>query len=136
MALVSSIVRGALLLLKAQDAASAVAAQDMEDGIACLNRMCRRWEASGLAMGWSDVSAPDDAMPSPDEAEETIIYNLACRLPGYARPSDFNLVLDQAQSFLNELRRDRLVEVPLRMISDLPVSERGGHFNVISDEYN
>jgi hypothetical protein len=136
MALVSSIVRSALLNLKAIDAASAVPAQDMEDAIAQMNRMCTRWEASGLAMGWSNVSAPDDTMPSPDEAELAIIYNLSILLQGYARPSDFSVVLEGAQTYLADLRRDRLMEVPLRMTSDLPMPERGGHFNCITDEYN
>jgi len=136
MSLVSTIVRSALLNLKVIDAVAAVPAQDMADAIDILNRMCTRWEASGLAMGWSNVSAPDDTMPSPDEAELAIIYNLSTLLQGYARPSDFNLVLDGAQTYLADLRRDRLTEVPLRMTSDLPTPERGGHFNVITDEYN
>lgn len=134
--LVSTIVRGALQLLKATDAAAATPPQDMEDAIIILNRMMNRWEASGLACGWSNVAAPDDDMPSPDEAEEAIIYGLACRLPGYAKPSDFQLVIQQADSFLNDLRRDRAVEMPLTMVSDLPGPEAGGRYNIVTDTPN
>jgi hypothetical protein len=105
----------------------------MEDAIVVLNRMIARWEASGLAMGWSPVSAPDDEMTSPDEAEEAIIYGLACRLPGYAKPSDFQLVIQQADAFLNDLRRDRAVEMPLTIVSDLPGPESSGRWNIIVD---
>jgi hypothetical protein len=131
--LVSAIVRGALLDLNAIDAAAAVPGQDMEDAIAVLNRMIRRWEASGLALGWSDVSAPDDEMPSPSEAEDAIIHNLAVRLPGYAHPSDFGRVVDLAAEGLAELRRDRLVEMPLRVTNDLPCPENGGYWNIYTD---
>jgi hypothetical protein len=84
-------------------------------------------------MGWSNVSAPDDTMPSPDEAEDCIIHNLACRLQGYARPSDFSLVIEMARDGLADLRRDRLVEMPLTMTNDLPLAERTGWWNIYTD---
>jgi hypothetical protein len=136
MTLVSNIVRSSLLLLDAIDAAGAVPAQDFQDAVLSLNRLCTRWEANGLALGWSNVAAPDDVMPSPDEAELAIIYNLAVLLPGYARPADFGLVINQAKTYLAELQRDRIVEMPLRSRSDLPTPEQGGVWNMYTDRPN
>ncbi len=131
--LVSTVVRAALIDLEALDAAAAVPAQDMEDAIGAMNRMVRRWEASGLALGWSDVSAPDDTMPCPDEALDAIIHNLACRLSGYAHPNDFARVVEMARDGLADLRRDRLVEMLLTLANDLPLAERTGWWNIYTD---
>ena len=136
MTLVSTIVRAALIDLEAIDASAAVPGQDMEDAIAAMNRMCRRWEANGLAIGWSDVAAPDDTMPCPSEAEDAIIHNLACRLSGYAHPSDFARVVEMAAQGLADLQRDRVVEMPLRSKSDLPCPEQGGVWNMYTDGPN
>ena len=137
MTLVSAVVRKTLLVLKVLDAAASVPSQGFEDTVADLNRMMTRWEANGLACGWSNVTAPDDTMPSPDEAELAIIYNLAIlRANEYDTPSDFGLTVDLAKQYLSELRRDRLVEMPLRSSSDLPCPERGGVWNMYTDGPN
>jgi hypothetical protein len=133
MSKVSAVVRDAMLLLKAVDAQSAIPPQDCEDAIRQLNLLGTRWEANGLAIGWANVAAPDDDMPSVDEAELALIYNLAVNLIGYARPSDFGLVIEQAKKFLADLQRDRLVEMPIKLVNDLPISETGGHWNIYVD---
>ncbi|WP_396615503.1 packaged DNA stabilization gp4 family protein [Lysobacter soli] len=86
---VYDIVRGSLLALRVIDAEVAVPAQDMTDGIAALNRMMRRWEADGIALGWNDVVGPTDDVPLPPEAEEAVIYNLAVR-----RRSDYGVSIE------------------------------------------
>jgi hypothetical protein len=103
---VSSIVRDALLHLRVQDAAEAVDAQAMQDAIRALNGMMQRWEADGVSVGWTDVSAPDDTLPAPAEAEEAISYNLAVRLRaryGVAIDPD---VIQMATDGLAALRAD------------------------------
>lgn len=132
MALVSVIVNRALRLLSVLDVNSAPEAEDEQTAIAALNAMCTRWEANGLAMGWRNVSAPDDTLPAPDEAHEALAYNLALRLaPEYGKTGD-HIALD-AREFLADFRRDALVSRPLVQCSDLP---RGlnGYWNIYTDE--
>jgi hypothetical protein len=106
MTTVASIVRDALLHLRVQDAAEAVDAQAMQDAIRALNTMMARWEADGVSLGWTDVSAPTDTLPAPPEAEEAISYNLALRLRaryGVAVEPD---VIQMATDGLAALRAD------------------------------
>lgn len=77
---VIDIVRDALGHLRVIDADSAPAPSDTRDAIRALNQMMRGWEAEGLPLGWSDVSEPEQAMPTPPEADEALGYNLALRL--------------------------------------------------------
>lgn len=77
---VADIVRDALSHLRVLDAGEAVEAEDARDAVRALNMMMRRWEASGLSVGWNDVVNVDDDLPAPPEAEEAIGYNLAIRL--------------------------------------------------------
>ena len=80
---VATIVRDALSHLRVIDRAAALTAIDavaMQDGIHALNLMMRRWEADGVALGWTDVSDPTETLPLPAEAEEAVGYNLAVRL--------------------------------------------------------
>lgn len=132
MALVSAIVNGAYEVLKVVDAAAVPNASEAQAAIRALNAMCARWEASGLAVGWAAVSAVDDTLPAPDEAHEALTYQLALRLNGrFGSPmSDDDKGL--AAKFLNELRRDRLVEMPLQPESRLCGS---GSYNVYTDSY-
>ena len=95
--------------------------------------MCTRWEANGLALGWANVDAADDTMPSPDEAEEAIVYNLALKLaPEYAIPTAMPAIADMARTALMELRRDRITEMPIVMDTTLP---RAKHFDIYTDSY-
>jgi len=121
---VSSIVRDALLHLRVQDAAEAVDAQAMQDAIRALNGMMQRWEADGVSVGWTDVSAPDDTLPAPAEAEEAISYNLAVRLRaryGVAIDPD---VIQMATDGLAALRADVVANTFNRIsYDDLPMGE-------------
>jgi hypothetical protein len=131
--LVSEVVNRALRILGVQDAAASTEAIDSQTAIVALNALCGRWEANGLAMGWSAVSAPDDTLPAPDEAAEAITWNLAVRLaPEYGKGQRARELMPDAERFLAELRRDRLVEMPLVQCSDLPRTH--GHWNIYTDE--
>jgi hypothetical protein len=118
---VSDIVRDALLLLGVQDAAEAVSAQEMQDGIRELNKLLARWEADGVSLGWTSVSAPTDTLPAPFEAEGAIAANLALYLqPRYKVSLDGNIV-QQANDGLAALRADVIANSYNRVsYDDLP----------------
>lgn len=127
MATVQEIVSRSLRILRVLDVNSAPRAGDMATAVVALNGMMRRWEANGMAMGWSNVANPSDVMPVPEEAEEAIAYNLALRLRGeYGASLDPDTVAF-AQSGLNALRRDRIVEMPLQWERD------GIHYDIRTD---
>lgn len=134
MALVSSVLNRALRLLKAIDASSATPALDSQTAIVALNAMCVRWEANGLALGWSPVTNVDGVLPAPEEAEEALAYNLAVALaPEYPSVADFDRVERRARDSLAELRRDRLTEMPLRLVNDLSAATTCGEWNIYLD---
>lgn len=131
MAQVQDIVRDALGHLRVLDANAPVPPIDMRDSIRALNLMVRRWEADGLALGWSDVSEPTDALPLPPEAEEAVGYNLALRLRArYGVQIDPDIVA-LADAGLSALQRDRIVEMPL-VLDPLCAPRR---YNTYTDSY-
>lgn len=131
MAQVQDIVRDALGHLRVIDANAPVKPIDMRDAIRALNLMVRRWEADGLALGWSDVSEPTDVLPLPPEAEEAVGYNLALRLRArYGVQIDPDIVA-LASAGLSALQRDRIVEMPL--VLDRAFAPCG--YNIWTDGY-
>ncbi len=114
MAKVEAIVGRALRLIGVVDPRQPVQAVDMQTGIAGMNAMLRRWEANGLTLGWNDVSAPDEDMPCPAEAEEAIAAHLAMTLTPEYGEAPSPVVAAMAIRGLSELRRDVLVASPLR----------------------
>lgn len=134
MALVSQVVNRALRLLQVIDANQATPARDSQTAMEALNGMVTRWEANGLALGWSNVSAVDDTLPLPDEALEAVTFNLAVRLAAeYPLPQAMPGIADLAKSLLAELRRDRLTSAPITLASDLPRAESGGGWDIVND---
>ena len=129
MATVLDIVSRSLRILRIIDPNQSVKATDLATAIVALNGMMRRWEANGMALGWSTVEAGTDPLPAPDEAHDAIAYNLAIRLRseyGTALEPD---VVALAQEGLSALRRDRAVEMPLEW-------ERGGtYYDIRTDSY-
>lgn len=130
MTTVADIIGDALGHLRVRDASEAVDPQDAADAMRSLNMMMRRWEANGMAMGWSDVTEPDDLMPSPPEADEAIGFNLALRLSGRYKPSLDPGLVQFARDGLSALRRDRMVEMPLEMDRSC-----AGVYNTYTDEF-
>lgn len=131
MAQVQDIVRDALGHLRVIDANAPVKPIDMRDAIRALNLMVRRWEADGLALGWSDVSEPTDVLPLPPETEEAVGYNLALRLRArYGVQIDPDIVA-LASAGLSALQRDRIVEMPL--VLDRAFAPCG--YNIRTDGY-
>lgn len=127
MTTVVQLVSRSLRLLRVLDANEAAEAEDFATAVVALNAMCTRWEANGMALGWADVTAPDEEIPVPPEAEEAVVYNLALRLR-----AEYGVSLDQdvvsfARQGLAEIRRDRAVEMPLSWRG------RRGRYNVYTD---
>lgn len=101
--------------------------------IKALNDMLRRWEANGLALGWSDVEELSDPLPAPPEAAEAIAYSLAVSLaPEYEVPVSQDIARGAAEG-ISALRRDMLVANPLVLRQRLP---RCGRYNIYTDEYD
>jgi hypothetical protein len=87
------IIRDALEHLRVADANSALDVNDTATGLKALNAMMRAWEADGISLGWSDVAAATDAVPTPPEADEAIGANLAIRLAAkYGKQPDGSVV--------------------------------------------
>ena len=117
------------------DPSEAPEAQQMNDAIGQLNRMCTRWEADGLAIGWVNVANPTDTLPCPIENEDAVIYNLATHMAsdyGIVPPPD---VVAYAIGSLDSLARDRMVEMPLELNSKLPYGSGRGRSSV-EDTYS
>jgi hypothetical protein len=115
------IVTRALRLIQVIDPQQSVSSLDYETSQTALNAMLRRWEANGLAMGWQDVDSPSDALPVPPEAEEAIAYQLALRLAPEYGISPMPAVVEGAAQFMNDILRDRAVEMPMRQTPDVPL---------------
>jgi hypothetical protein len=94
-----------------------------------LNAMLQRWEANGLALGWSPVAAIADDLPAPPEADEAISTNLAVRLqPEYGAQLS-PVVMGLAEGGLAALRRDVKVANPMCLDR-----ARGG-YDIRTDSY-
>lgn len=126
MTTVADLLRDALGHIKVLDAAEAIEAEDARDGIRALNLMMTRWEASGLALGWKNVSSPEDALPLPLEAEEAVGAHLAIRLVGrYGQTLDAS-VIEMANDGLARLRADVASRDGARLrYDDLPAGVNG-----------
>lgn len=134
MAFVSEVLASALRRLQVIDRNGSVPARDAQFAIEALNDMVTRWEGSGLALGWKNVSTVDETIPVPDEALSAVKWNLAVELAAeYPLPAAMPGIADKAKHLLNELRRDRLTEMPLVQCNDLPAPSAGGRFNILTD---
>jgi hypothetical protein len=136
MATVAYIVRRALLKLDNIDANEAVDDSDSEDAIGALNDMMARWEANGLAMGWTPVVNPSDTMPTPDYLNGAIYYNLAIELAPDYGVSASNEVVNRAGMYMSDLMRDRYCEAPLYTVTCTPLPTgfgTGVFYNIDSD---
>ncbi|HHW4673599.1 MAG TPA: packaged DNA stabilization gp4 family protein [Xylella fastidiosa subsp. pauca] len=120
---VAEIIRDALGHLRVLDANEAVEAEDAVKAMRALNLMMRRWEANGIALGWSEVASPDDLLPAPAEAQEAIGYSLAVCLR-----ASYGVVLEQDVVSAAERGRAMLISDTVhasgvRMQYDLPAAE-------------
>lgn len=116
-----SIIRDALQHIRVADAGAALDENDTADALRALNQMMRTLEVDGVSLGWQDVAAAADDMPTPPEADEAIGYGLAVRLaPRYGVQPDAATV-QMASSTLAVLRANVLSNLYERCsYDDLP----------------
>lgn len=134
MATVSSVCSRALRLLGVQDAGEAIQASEFENASDALNAMLRRWEASGISMGWQPSDSPSDVLQVPDEALEAVVYQLAMRLAPEYEVQASQAIASAASGFLDQLRRDVAVANPIRrMGTDAPLGHHLGRWNIYTD---
>lgn len=95
-----------------------------------LNAMLIRWEANGLGMGFSALSAATSTISIPTENEEGVCANLAVIMaPEYGREASPRVQM-MAEDGLNQLRRDVLTPVPVGL--DTPCGT-GSNYDINSD---
>ncbi len=131
---VAEIVGGALALLRIVDAAEAPEAEDMATGISAMNMMMSRWEANGYSVGWSPVEAPSDEMPSPPEADEAIMYNLAVRLRARYGANLEEDVFGEARRLKSDVLADVFAANPMEMERTMAI--RSGCYSIYRDGYD
>lgn len=124
MTTVAEFVRDTLGLIAVVDAGSAVDAADMTLAIRNLNRLCTRLEANTLALGWANVSGPNDTLPLPPEAELGVMYQLAVLLAPSYGVSVSAEVAAGAETYMADLRRDQAVATPIQPLLDAPTPDR------------
>lgn len=135
MTTVADITKRALRLLGVLDATESPLAEDSNAAIMAMNAMLQRWEAGGLALSWQPVANPSDELPTPLECDEAICYNLALRLaPEYQIAPDPSLT-GNAEGTLHELKRVRMVAMPLVERNDAPLGYRAGKYITVSDTW-
>ena len=120
MTTVADYIKDTLGLLQVIDPKQPVKDADMQTAIRGLNRVCRRIEANGVALGWQDVDNPSDTLPMQPESELGVMYTLALTLAPQWGVEPMAAVVQGAQTFMADLRRDQAVATPLRPILDVP----------------
>ncbi len=123
MTTVADFIKDTLSTIQVINPSQAVSAADMQTGIRFLNRLMTRMEASGIAMGWQDVSSPDDVLPLPPEAELGIMYTLAVTIAPQYGVDVMPAVAGGSIEFMNALRRDQAVATPIQPILDIPAPD-------------
>jgi hypothetical protein len=123
MTTVADFIKDTLSTIQVINPVQAVSAADMQTGIRFLNRVMTRLEANGIAMGWQDVSSPDDVLPLPAEAELGVMYTLAVTIAPQYGVDVMPAVAGGSIEFMNALRRDQAVATPIQPILDCPASD-------------
>jgi hypothetical protein len=123
MTTVADFIKDTLSTIQVINPVQAVSAADMQTGIRFLNRVMTRLEANGIAMGWQDVSSPDDVLPLPAEAELGVMYTLAVTIAPQYGVDVMPAVAGGSIEFMNALRRDQAVATPIQPILDCPAPD-------------
>jgi len=97
-----------------------------------LNSMLTRWEADGLSMGFSSVSAATSTLPVPVELEEAIAANLAVRMAAEFQILPSQAVVSMALDGYNAVKRDTMTVRPVT--PDVPMAQ--GKYDINSDSFN
>lgn len=102
----TEIVTAALGKLLVRSADVPLEADELQDGIAALNRMMAAWNLSALS--WTAVTSGSDTIASPAYAEDAQVFDLAQRLaPDYGVALNPALVIARKEA-MNEMRRQAI----------------------------
>lgn len=132
MATGTDIIERAARLIGVKASGQPLSAEDTAAFLVGLNAMLIRWEADGLSMGFSALSAATSTIPIPVENEEAVAFNLAVKMApefGKVSPPD---VAALAREGLAALERDVIKPVPVCF--DLPQSESLAAYNINTDQ--
>lgn len=129
--IVSKAMTRALRLIQVIDPNQSISDTDMETAIDAFNGLARRWEASGLALGFQPVSNPSDTLPVPEEAEDAVIYATAVRVASEYGVTPLPEVITTANNLYADLLRDQAVATPIRPIfgGPMPAQYNGATIN-------
>jgi hypothetical protein len=123
MTTVADFIKDTLGTIQVINTTQSVSDKDMQTGIRFLNRLMTRLEASGISMGWQNVTSPDDELPMPAEVELGIMYSLGIMLAPQYGVDVMPAVAAGAQTFMNDVMRDQMVATPIQPILDLPAPD-------------
>ena len=102
---------------------------DFQTAVRYMNRMMTGFAANGIALGYTNVSAPNDVITIPDGAMEGVIFNLAIRLSSTydITPSqDLRISASEGKSAMRKLSRNK---VKTKHPSTLPIGSGNEGFN-------
>lgn len=125
MSTVLDVVGRALRLIRVQDPDEPVEPRNFETAVIALNAMMNRLEATGTAVGWSDVSNPSEIMPTAPELDEFIAAYLGLKLAPEYEVDAVPYVVQMANEGMTALLRDRIAEMPIRQRPDIPWPSAG-----------
>lgn len=129
----NDVIFAALRKLRVVDAQGTVEPSQFVTACELMNDMLTRWEADGTAMGWANVSAPEDVCNFPDENKLAVVYNLALFLaPEYGKQIE-PAMASAAVAMKAALERDVFAANPIHSIIDVPVSNGPSGYNIYSD---
>jgi len=75
-----TIIKSALQEILVQSSEQPVEGDEFQDAVLYLNRMMNEFDANGIALGFTEVSDPSDAITVPAGAINGMIFNLAIRM--------------------------------------------------------
>lgn len=130
MATAQQIMTRAARMIGVKQTGQPLSAEDNEVLLELLNAMLIRWEADGLALGFSSVSAATATLPIPTEAEEGVAANLAVRAAPEFQTSARPEIVALADQGLRALERD--VIKPVAVVTDVPSAGHGYDINTDS----
>lgn len=116
-----AIIKDALGEVLVSSAEQAPESFEVSQGIRYLNRMMSGFDAQGIALGYTVVSTPSDAVTVADGAIEGVVFNLAIRLSkSFGMPVSQQLFMD-AKNGLDAMRRIGVTIEPCQFGGTLPI---------------
>lgn len=129
----NDIIASALRKIGQIDGDEPVKPAQFNTAVSALNRMCMRWEAKTISIGWNPIALPADEIGCAIEDEDAVIYNLAVILGAEYDVDVSPTVVALAQSTLNELKNNVFNAESMEMANDAPASQGSRRWNMYVD---